>query len=41
MHLMTTHNLHFLIQLMQDIRKNINSNTFNRFKKEFLKTYKV
>lgn len=41
MHLMTIHNLSFILNLMQEIRDNINKGTFERFKKEFLKGYKV
>lgn len=35
LHLTTIHNLHFLLKLMQDIRKNILSGTFAEFYKEF------
>lgn len=33
------HNLHFLLRLMEDIRKAIHDNTFDNFKKEFVKYY--
>lgn len=38
--LMTIHNLHFLLELMRQIRKSINSNTFTLFKKNFLRRFK-
>ncbi len=41
MHLMTTHNLHFILDLMKKIRKNIDKGTFHKFKKDFLKTYRT
>ncbi|MHC1592242.1 MAG: tRNA guanosine(34) transglycosylase Tgt [Candidatus Helarchaeales archaeon] len=34
------HNLHFLLQLMRDIRKSLKENSFEQFKKEFLRSYK-
>lgn len=37
--LMTIHNLHFLLELMRQIRESINSNTFSQFKKNFLKKF--
>ncbi len=39
--LMTIHNLHFLLNLMQEIRKQINKGTFNKFKKDFFKKFKT
>jgi queuine tRNA-ribosyltransferase len=38
--LMTIHNLHFLLNLMREIRENIEKNTFKTFKKKFLKKFK-
>ena len=38
--LMTIHNLHFLINLMQLCRTNIEKNNFGKFKKDFLKKFK-
>ncbi|MBU1019417.1 MAG: tRNA guanosine(34) transglycosylase Tgt [Patescibacteria group bacterium] len=40
MHLMTIHNLSFILQLMKDIRESIDKGTFNRFKTQFFKNYK-
>lgn len=37
--LITIHNLHFLLDLMSNIRKNIKKGTFGSFKKRFLKRY--
>jgi len=37
--LMTIHNLHFLLNLMTQIRKHIEKNTFATFKKNFLKKF--
>lgn len=39
--LMTVHNLHFLLNLMQEIRKQIGKGTFLKFKKQFLKKFKT
>jgi len=41
MHLMTIHNLHFILNLMKNIRDHINKGTFKQFKKDFFKTYKT
>ncbi len=41
MHLLTTHNLHFLIELMRKTREHIKKGTFNKFKKDFFKSYKI
>jgi queuine tRNA-ribosyltransferase len=41
MRLMTIHNLHFLINLMKNIRENILNKNFDQFKREFLKKYKI
>ncbi len=38
--LMTIHNLHFLLNLMQLCRTNIEKNNFGKFKKDFLKKFK-
>lgn len=38
--LMTIHNLHFLLNLMAEIRKSINQNKFTTFKKNFFKKFK-
>jgi queuine tRNA-ribosyltransferase len=38
--LTTLHNLHFLLDLMKEIRKNIDKGTFLKFKEEFLKKWK-
>jgi queuine tRNA-ribosyltransferase len=40
LHLMTLHNLHFYLQLMQDIRDHLEAGTFKEFHDEFLGTYK-
>lgn len=40
MRLTSMHNLHFLLQLMKDIRHHIKQNTFTNFKKKFIKTFK-
>lgn len=40
MRLTTMHNLHFLLQLMKDVRHHIKQNTFASFKKKFIKTFK-
>lgn len=37
LHLMTIHNVHFLLDLMRKIRKHIDKDTFKKFKKDFLK----
>lgn len=37
--LMTIHNLHFLLNLMREIRKQIKNNNFIKFKKDFLKQF--
>ncbi|MFH1284874.1 MAG: tRNA guanosine(34) transglycosylase Tgt [Candidatus Peregrinibacteria bacterium] len=37
--LMSIHNLHFLINLMHEIRKHIEHDTFAKFKKDFLKNF--
>lgn len=37
--LMTIHNLHFLLNLMKQIRENIEKDNFNTFKKDFLKKF--
>jgi queuine tRNA-ribosyltransferase len=37
--LMSIHNLHFLLNLMQEIRKQINKGTFKKFKKDFFKKF--
>lgn len=37
--LMTIHNLHFLLNLMQEIRQSIEKDTFPTFKKKFLKKF--
>ena len=39
--LTTLHNLHFLLDLMRQIRENISEGTFLKFKKEFLKNWKI
>ncbi|MDD5731636.1 MAG: tRNA guanosine(34) transglycosylase Tgt [Patescibacteria group bacterium] len=39
--LTTLHNLHFLLDLMRQIRDNIDKGTFLKFKKEFLKNWKI
>lgn len=39
--LTTNHNLHFLLTLMSDIRKAIDNDEFDQFKKDFLKKYKI
>ncbi|MFA6528650.1 MAG: tRNA guanosine(34) transglycosylase Tgt [Candidatus Gracilibacteria bacterium] len=41
MHLLTIHNLRFLINLTEKIRKNINKGSFSKFKKDFFKNYHV
>ncbi|MBT4917204.1 tRNA guanosine(34) transglycosylase Tgt [Candidatus Peregrinibacteria bacterium] len=38
--LMTVHNVHFLLNLMTQIRENIKKGTFKRFKTNFLKKFK-
>ncbi|MDD4352448.1 MAG: tRNA guanosine(34) transglycosylase Tgt [Candidatus Gracilibacteria bacterium] len=38
--LLTIHNLHFLLQLMRDIRREIAAGTFTKFAKSFLGRYK-
>lgn len=38
--LMTIHNLHFLIDLMREIREQISKGTFLKFKEKFLKNFK-
>lgn len=38
--LMTIHNLHFLLNLMQLCRTNIEKNNFGKFKKDFLRKFK-
>ncbi len=38
--LMTVHNLHFLLNLMTEIRKHIKQGTFKKFKTNFLKKFK-
>ncbi len=40
MRLLTIHNLHFYLELMRSIRKNIEENKFQEFKNEFLRKYK-
>ena len=37
--LLAIHNLHFLFQLMKDIREHIRKNTFTSFKRKFLKRF--
>ncbi len=37
--LMTIHNLHFLLNLIQETRNEIKNNNFTKFKKEFLKEF--
>ncbi|MCX6735087.1 MAG: tRNA guanosine(34) transglycosylase Tgt [Candidatus Peregrinibacteria bacterium] len=37
--LMSIHNLHFLLKLMQEIRKQITKGTFKKFKKDFFKKF--
>jgi queuine tRNA-ribosyltransferase len=37
--LLTLHNLHFLLQLMRDVRRAIQAGTFAALKKQFLSTY--
>jgi queuine tRNA-ribosyltransferase len=37
--LMSIHNLHFLLNLMRQIRTHINKGTFKKFKKDFLKKF--
>lgn len=37
--LMSIHNLHFLLNLMQEIRTHISKGTFKKFKKDFLKKF--
>jgi queuine tRNA-ribosyltransferase len=39
LHLLTLHNLHFLLQLMRDIRRSILEGTFATFKEAFLAEY--
>lgn len=39
--LTTLHNLHFLLDLMRQIRENIDKGTFLKFKKAFLKNWKI
>jgi len=41
MHLLTLHNLHFLINLTQETRKHISKGIFRKFKKDFFKHYKI
>ncbi|MDA1061150.1 MAG: tRNA guanosine(34) transglycosylase Tgt [bacterium] len=38
--LMSIHNLHFLLELMRNIRENIDKGSFKKFKREFLKKFK-
>ncbi|MDD3862073.1 MAG: tRNA guanosine(34) transglycosylase Tgt [Candidatus Gracilibacteria bacterium] len=38
--LMTVHNVHFLLNLMREIRIQIEKNTFKKFKNDFLKKFK-
>ncbi|MFC1615616.1 tRNA guanosine(34) transglycosylase Tgt [Patescibacteria group bacterium] len=38
--LLSIHNLHFLLDLMRNIRKNINQGTFHKFKTNFLNKFK-
>lgn len=38
--LMTIHNLHFLLNLMAEIRKNISKGTFKNFKKKFISKWR-
>ncbi len=38
--LLTVHNLHFLLNLMQEIHENIEKDTFHSFKKNFLKRFR-
>lgn len=40
MRLMTIHNLHFILELMRQIRGAIQENRFRKFKNDFLKTFK-
>ena len=40
-HLATYHNLHFLLNLMTEIRAAINADKFPKFKKQFLQKYQV
>jgi len=40
MRLMTIHNVHFLLNLMSEIRIHIEKNTFKKFKNNFLKKFK-
>ena len=37
--LVTIHNLHFLINLMNQVREHIQKSTFSNFKKKFLKRF--
>jgi queuine tRNA-ribosyltransferase len=39
--LTTLHNLHFILDLMRQIRDNISKGTFVSFKKKFLKNWKI
>ncbi len=40
MHLLSLHNLAFILSLMEDIRQNINKGTFSQLKKSLLKAHK-
>ncbi len=39
-HLVTAHNLRFILRLMEDIRESINHDTFDAMKREFLSRYR-
>ncbi|MBX6325903.1 MAG: tRNA-guanine transglycosylase, partial [Chthoniobacterales bacterium] len=39
--LVTLHNLHFYLNLVARARNEIRAGTFNRFRKEFVETYKT
>ncbi|NDI09833.1 MAG: tRNA-guanine transglycosylase, partial [Actinobacteria bacterium] len=39
--LATIHNVHFIVTLVEEIRKSIIDGTFNHLKEEFLGNYKV
>jgi queuine tRNA-ribosyltransferase len=41
LHLATIHNLHFTLQLLQEVRMHIASGTFTDFKRQFLTQYRL
>jgi len=39
MRLLTVHNLHFMMSLMKNIRASIDEGNFEKYKKDFIRTY--